>query len=359
MLVWFVMALLTGAAVLAVIRPLSRSIDASPETATDKAFYTAQIAEIDRDAARGLIAPEEADAARAEAARRLLSAAREAAEGERSTPFRIRAAALIAVLLVPAFSFGLYMRLGSPDEPDRPLEARLQQAPDFAALVAKVEKRLAEAPDDAAGWQVIAPVYVQAGRYDDAERAYLQLIRLKGPDVDSLTSLGEVRVMQAGGVVTAEARETFAAALKIDAKAPAPRFYTGLAYEQEGRTAEAVAIFKALLADLPGDTDAAAAVRGRIATLAPGSIPAGGEAVAALPEAERAATIRAMVDGLDQRLRSEGGDAEAWARLIRAFAVLKESEKAKDALMRAKAALAADAEAVRTVESAARAAGVE
>ena len=206
---------------------------------------------------------------------------------------------------------------------------------------------------------MIAPVYVQAGRYDDAERAYLQLIRLKGPDVDRLTSLGEVRVMQAGGVVTAEARETFAAALKIDPKAAAARFYTGLAYEQEGRTADAVGIFTALLADLPADTEAAAAVRSRIEALAPGSVPAGGEAVAALPEAERAATIRAMVDGLDQRLRSEGGNAEAWARLIRAFAVLQEVEKARDALTRARIALSADAEAIRTVEAAARAAGVE
>jgi cytochrome c-type biogenesis protein CcmH len=359
MLVWFVMALLTGATVIAVIRPLSRSIDASPETATDKAFYTAQIVEIDRDAARGLIGPEEAEAARAEAARRLLTAAREAENAGRSTAFRIRFAALVAVILVPALTLGLYLRIGSPDEPDRPLEARLRQAPDFAVLVAKVEKRLAEQPDDAAGWQVIAPVYVQAGRYDDAERAYLQIIRLKGPDVDRLTSLGEVRVMQAGGVVTAEARETFAAALKIDPKAAAARFYTGLAYEQEGRTADAVGIFTALLADLPADTEAAAAVSSRIAALAPGSVPAGGEAVAALPEAERAATIRAMVDGLDQRLRSEGGTADAWARLIRAFAVLKEGEKARDALTRARLALSADAEAIRTVEAAARAAGVE
>ncbi len=359
MLVWIVMTLLTGATVMAVLRPLSRSALPSAERATDTAFYQAQLAEIDRDFERGLLGADEAEAARAEAARRLLAAANSSEEGATFSQNRIRAAALIAVLLIPTFSLGLYMRIGSPDEPDRPLEARLKQAPDFATLIAQVEKRLAEKPDDVAGWQVIAPVYMQSGRYDDAVRAYSQILKLKGPDADRLTALGEVLVAQAGGVVTAEARELFDGALAFDAKSPAPRFYKGLSYEQDGKTGEALAMYRALLRDVPPDSSAAAALKERIATLAPGSVPAGGEAIAALPEADRTAMIRSMVDGLDERLAAKGGDSEAWSRLIRALSVLKESERAKGALERARTALADDADALRRVEAAAREAGVE
>jgi len=353
------MALLTGATVMAVLRPLSRSAVVSPETATDAAFYKAQLAEIDRDAERGLIGAAEAEAAKAEAGRRLLAAAKAEATTTGFSRTRLRAAALAAVLLIPVFSLALYLRIGSPDEPDRPLEARLEQAPDFATLVQKVEKRLSEHPDDAAGWQVIAPIYVQTGRHDDAVRAYSQLLRLKGPDAERLTALGEVLVLQAGGVVTAEAKGRFDAALALDPKMPAARFYRGIAYEQDGRVADATAIFRALLDDVPPDSAAAAVLKERIAAASPASVPAGGEAIAALPQADREAAIRGMVEALDARLAATGGDAESWARLVRAFAVLKDGERARGALVRARTALAGDADALRRVEAAAREVGVE
>ena len=68
---------------------------------------------------------------------------------------------------------------------------------------------------------------------------------------------------------------------------------------------------------------------------------------------ERQAMVRAMVDGLDKRLESNGSDAEGWRRLMQAFIVLGEKDKAMVALSRARKALFNDALGLASVEAAA------
>ncbi len=61
--------------------------------------------------------------------------------------------------------------------------------------------------------------------------------------------------------------------------------------------------------------------------------------------------IRNMVEGLDARLKDNPNDLAGWLRLIRARKVLGETEKAKDALARARQAFSGDAEALRRIDS--------
>ena len=75
MTIWIVFALMTGAAVLAVLWPLSMRPARTAEASVDAQFYGEQLAEIERDLGRGLISPTEAEAAKAEAGRRLLRTA--------------------------------------------------------------------------------------------------------------------------------------------------------------------------------------------------------------------------------------------------------------------------------------------
>ena len=87
MLIWLPIALLTGVAVLAVLLPLgSRRV--VHDTGGDVAFYRARVREIEGDAARGLIEPQDAEAAKIEAARFLLAAERMAPE-EREGAFSL------------------------------------------------------------------------------------------------------------------------------------------------------------------------------------------------------------------------------------------------------------------------------
>src|SRR5471032_1883702 len=100
MMLWFVMALMTAAAIFAVLWPLARRTPL--RSGSDIAVYRDQLDEIERDRAAGLIAEREAEAARIEVSRRLLAAA------DTVTPTppqdgtgRRRAAAVAALILLP------------------------------------------------------------------------------------------------------------------------------------------------------------------------------------------------------------------------------------------------------------------
>jgi cytochrome c-type biogenesis protein CcmH len=354
-MVWFVLAGMAACAVLAAVWPLLRASPGAKAdgAANEAAFYKAQLEEIKRDVDRGLLPQGEAESARAEAARRLIAVA---SDLPRASPpaarrYRIAAAALIAVGL-PAIAFPLYARLGQPALPDEPLASR-QTAPqiDIAAAVAAVEKRLIEKPDDGKGWAVIAPVYMRLERYSDAAHAYSEALRLLGEDPLRRAAYGEALVAAAGGVVTDEARQAFDRALTEQPGQPQARFYRALAEEQDGKKADAVRDYQSLIADSPPDAPWRSVVNARLAALK--GEPALATDAAAIPEAQRP-MIEGMVSRLATRLASNGGSVDEWSRLIRAYAVLHEADKAKAALADAHKALASNANAVASLDALAR-----
>src|SRR5215831_14416849 len=104
MILWLVFALMTAAAVLAVLWPLARGGAANP-SGSDVAVYRDQLSEIERDRAAGRIADAEAEAARIEVSRRLLSAADKLSAESRqpaiSASWRPRLAGLAAGIVLP------------------------------------------------------------------------------------------------------------------------------------------------------------------------------------------------------------------------------------------------------------------
>src|ERR1700744_5887437 len=124
MMLWFVFALMTAAAIFAVLWPLSRA-GRSQADGSETFVYRDQLAEVDRDVSAGLINPPEAAAARVEIGRRLLAAADHPREVPTKSNVRLRRiAAVIALVGLPVLAVGLYYPLGSPDLPDFPLAER-------------------------------------------------------------------------------------------------------------------------------------------------------------------------------------------------------------------------------------------
>src|ERR1700736_1644336 len=111
MTLWFVFALMTIAAIFAVLWPLGRGV--RPELdGSEAAVYRDQLAEIDRDAAAGLIGASEAAAARGEIGRRLLAAVAE----QRGPPVASnlglrRSAAILALVGLPLVTAAVYIPL--------------------------------------------------------------------------------------------------------------------------------------------------------------------------------------------------------------------------------------------------------
>src|SRR6201996_4191027 len=167
MTLWFVFALMTAAAIFAVLWPLGRA-GKPQQDGSETSVYRDQLTEIDRDVATGLINPPEAAAARVEIGRRLLAAAESERGASAGSNVRLRRfAAVVALIGLPLVAVGLYFPLGSPNLPDFPLAPRAR-APEGTQsldnLVAQVEQHLAENPTDGRGWGILAPVLARLGR---------------------------------------------------------------------------------------------------------------------------------------------------------------------------------------------------
>jgi len=378
MTLWFVFALMTAAAVFAVLWPLSRR-GVSLREGSDVAVYRDQLDEIERDQATGLIGEAEAQAARVEVSRRLIAAAdstdaggetgteKAPDVGDRSPLWRRRMTAAAALLLVPIGAAALYLTIGSPQLPGEPLAGRLQAVHDnspIAKMVAQVESHLAKNPNDARGYEVLAPVYLRLGRAQDAVNARRKVIELAGETAARQADLGEALVVAANGVVSDEAKRAFEQALNLDPNEIKARFFTGLAAQQDGNIEKAAEIWRGLLAKAPPDAPWVATVRqalagigktvspsaGAVASGQPGPSAADVAAAGQMSAEDRKAMIQGMVARLADRLKQDGNDVAGWQRLLRAYMVLGERDKAVAAAADARKALAGDPDKLRQID---------
>ena len=358
MTLWFVLALMTAAAIFAVLWPLGRRAPAV--AGSDLDVYRDQLGEIDRDQANGLIGEREAEAARVELSRRLIAAADDVAPPQAAGATRRRRIASIAgLVLLPIGAASLYLVLGSPQLPGQPQAARRDgpvEERSVETLIARVEAHLETSPDDGRGWEVVSPVYMRLGRFDDAVKARRNVLRLLGANASREADLGEALAGAANGVVTADAKAAFQRALQFDPTDFRARYFIGLAAEQDGRRKEAAAIWSELLAEAPADAPWIDLVRDSLARVDPNVPPVKGpttEDVAAAGELsaeQRGDMIRGMVERLAERLAREGSDVEGWLRLVRAYMVLGDRDKAASAATDARRALASEPDKLRRVE---------
>ena len=365
-MLWGLIALLTGAAVFAILWPLARKpAGAVARAAPDVAFYEAKLEEIAREVDSDLLSTQEAEAARTEAARRLLRVAESGAlPTKAASHVRVRLVAVFALIAVPAMSLGLYAMLGHPSWPDDPLAARLDSAPgnmSLAAAVAKVEAHLLRHPDDGRGYEVLVPAYMKLGRLADAVRAAGTAMQKLGATPQRETIFGETLVYAANGVVTEDARKLFAQAAAADRPPAKALFFLGLAAAQDGNKESALSYWQTLLERVPQDAPGRADLEARIAALKQSTPPKAGEAaaIAALSPAAREAAIHSMVDRLAARLAQNGHDIEGWLRLVRAYKVMNETDKARAALSAARNNFSDDADAKARIDALARELGLE
>ncbi|BAT61210.1 formate-dependent nitrite reductase complex subunit NrfG [Variibacter gotjawalensis] len=363
MSLWFVLALMTLVAVAAVLWPLGRR--RALAGGSDLAVYRDQLAEIDRDKGAGIIPASEAEAARTEVARRLIAASSKdgPAEYAASSAGGRRIAAVVALLIVPIAAVALYAKLGSPALPSQPLAARLSvpvEQRSIETLIAEVEARVEANPDEARGWEVLAPVYLRLGRYDDLVKARRAILRISGPNAGNEADLGEALVYLANGMVTVEAREAFQRALGLDAKEVKARYFMGIAYEQDGKPQDALKTWQALVADAPADAPWLPVVQRAIARIAPEGPTAEQMADSEqMPPEQRTAMVRGMVERLASRLAQDGGDEQSWFRLIRAYIVLNEPDNARKAAGDARKAANGDAARLKRIDDFVKSLGLE
>jgi cytochrome c-type biogenesis protein CcmH len=374
MILWIIFALMTAAAILAVLWPLGRKA-AAGRGGNDLEVYQDQLEEIGRDRSAGLIGQAEAEAARVEVSRRLLAAAdveataAQPAAGAAQSLWRRRAAAVAALIVLALLPLCFYLVLGSPNVPGQPAFARVKVAPgdqSIDTLVGQVEAHLTKSPNDGNGWEVIAPVYLRLGRFDDAVMARRKALTLNGETATRDADLGEALVAAGNGVVTDEAKHVFETAVKRDPREAKARYFLGLADEQDGNRTGAAARWRAMLEEAPAGAPwvgfvrtALGRVTGEPVADAAGPSDADIAATANMSDEQRVEMIRGMVGRLSDRLHAQGGDVEGWLRLVRAYAVLGDRDKAKDAAADARHALADHPDDIKRVDELVKGLGLE
>ena len=393
MVLWISFAVLTAAVVAFLLRSLRGGGEASVGPASaDLAVYRDQLQEIEAERERGILTPDEFEGARTEIARRLIKRAEDgdasgkAAAGSLQARDGGAARGLTYVIggIVPVLAMVLYLFTGSPNLGSQPFLARqagpIEQAP-IVQVIAKIEERLRAVPDDGQGWDVIAPVYLRLGRYADAAHAYAQAARLLGETPKRLVGFGEATLMVNNGVVTDAVRGASERILQLEPGRIEARIWLILAMEQDGNLGGAAKAYRELLDTGPKDEPWRQAVTERVDLIekkiasndkTPLPSPAGGQAESApAPQAqpdaagvqnmspdEREKFIARMVDGLAERLKTDGRDLDGWIRLLRAYKVLGRDGDAVAALGSARRNFADDQKSLGQLDEAAKGLGI-
>ncbi len=353
-LLWIVLTAMTSVAAVLVAAPFLRRMDERRSSSErELAVYRDQLAEVEREAAAGVIGEAEAAAASQEIKRRLLAAdrAREAASGA-GVPLALQNNRVVIAIagFVVLGSTILYAVTGRPDLPsaspgaahrraaaavEQRQAATTQATPQTAMpsrpkaqrqgsgasklgsvdqMIARVRARVQKNPADAESWRMLGWSYAATERYPQAVEAYAKAVELKPDNAKFRAAYNDI-VAKAKGAGTKKAAAPGLKPLKLIGPAPQAK--------DKGPTA--------------ADVRAAGAMK---------------------PEA-RQAMIRNMVEGLAGRLEKSPRDGDGWIKLIRARKVLGEIDAARAALGKAIATFADTPAEQKRIRTAARALGVE
>ncbi len=376
---FWILAILTGGASVAMLAAalLSRRdgrADGRMDEASDIEVYKAQLADLARDAERGVIGAEEAERARIEIGRRLLEADRRAGSAHLpgDSPRWANALALVAsaALLLGGGALA-YTRLGAPGYADLPLTERLSAAnslrenrpsqeeaeadmpvwsgppegtdPEYIELVTELRAAMRERPGELQGQYLLATHESALGNYIPAYQAMAKVIEIKGETATDrdYAQYADLMILAAGGYVSPEAERLLTRAMARNPANPQARYYSGLLFAQTARPDLAFRIWRDLWESSEPDDPWVVPLRKDLPLVANLAgveyslpelvrLPDAADILAAedLTQDQRLAAIAAMASQLMDRLAQRGGEASEWARLINALGILGEQERA-------------------------------
>lgn len=408
MIFWFI----TGALAITTCALLALAIwrghrGAQPAAQFDLNVYRDQVGEVERDLERGVIAPDDAERLMTEISRRILSAdkALQIEPVDMRSPTIVRWVALLvmAAVLVGG-SFYIYRNLGAPGYGDLALSSRIEAAQiaretrpsqesaesslpapgfapnasaDYITLVTQLREAVAKRPNDLQGLTLLATHEMRLGNAVAAHAAQENVLRLKGSEatVEDYATYADMLVIAAGGYVSPQAERALARVLQNDPVNGVARYYSGLMMLQVGRPDVAFRAWAKLLQESEGNEGWVPPIRAQIEDLAfragvtyelpplrdaslRGPSAEDVENAQGMSEQDRAQMIEGMVAQLSDRLATEGGSPEEWARLISALGVLGDGDRAALIWQNAKDVFGDRPEALSVVRGAARRLGI-
>ncbi len=165
---------------------------------------------------------------------------------------------MLVLITIPLAGLVLYQYVGTPEAISIPAASPVQaaqtqqphssQQPQMEEMVAGLQQRMNENPDDPEGWVILGRSLKTMQRYGEAETALRNAYRLMPDNAMVMVELAETSLFASGRPqVSDEMRQLLEAALKIDPQQQKGLWLLGMAAAQDGDHEKAVSIWQRLL----------------------------------------------------------------------------------------------------------------
>lgn len=270
---WIIASLLVAGALLFVLPPLlQRTVrvkqDAQPLTL---AIYRDQQAELEADRRSGALSETQYAAARGELERRLLEDMDDRAAPVTIASTRSRIPAIVVALCAPLLAVSLYFALGEPGAlvPGNAAPAVAGNTHEVTpeqirAMVERLALRLAQNPDDAEGWAMLARSYNVLGRFQDATLAYGKAVARIPGNASLLADYADALAMARGRKLQGEPEALIQRALVADPNHIKALALAGSVAFEKRDYPGALNYWERILKLVPPDSDVARSIGGSI-----------------------------------------------------------------------------------------------
>jgi cytochrome c-type biogenesis protein CcmH len=186
--------------------------------------------------------------------------------GRRQGPSRrVFALALSIAFVLPLAAAGLYLLVGTPAALNG-VPSQDQVTMNIDQAVHKLRAHLAEHPDDAQGWMLLAQTATAMQQPDEARDAYDRVLKLSPNDTAAMVGWAEADAMlRADHRIQGRARALLEQAVKLEPDNQRGLWLLGISQFQDGSYAEAAATWRVLQPQLEPGSKVAQAVAGQIA----------------------------------------------------------------------------------------------
>lgn len=274
------MLMVTGVALMALLAmvlvmlpaPARRVQHAEVRQSANVAAYREQLAELEADRAEGLVDDATFGALKLELDRSLLEDAAPAMAPRHSEAAGHWGLALAAMLML-ALAGGLYAHFGqwadveiaqTVEDLQGRFERGLDTGPQADALVAQLQARVEQTPDNDDLWILLAQTSAVLGHHEQSLRAYEQLARKYPQDANALAYAAQAAYTAAGNTMTTAASDYLQRALGLDPEQPTALALKGMDAFEHQRYQEAIDAWRGMLASSEPGSDQATMVRAGI-----------------------------------------------------------------------------------------------
>ncbi|MFP8965910.1 c-type cytochrome biogenesis protein CcmI [Pokkaliibacter sp. CJK22405] len=260
---WYGLTALVLVAIVILLFPLlfqrKNKTQLAPEQANIIA-YKERLAALELECNQGRLSPETLEQLKNELQAELLQ---DVPEHEASSQYDVRFAlgarqyALIFVmaLAVPATALGLYEQLGGSQQMTQFAAMKARQSMSLEELVADLQKRLSENPDNAKGWFMLAGSLLDMGRYQEAADALDHTLKTLPENAPVRASVMGQRAQALffanDGKINAEVKSAIDETLKLNANEPSVMGVLGIAAYNQQLYSEAIGFWQRALAQNP------------------------------------------------------------------------------------------------------------